>query len=74
MEIAFYKVDNPLGFDRHTFDYKDSEEIKSHLQQLKDAGGEVEIFNLEDILSIYSFVEGYNDEIFDGGWWCVLIK
>lgn len=74
MKIGFYKVDNSLGFDRHSFDDMSAEQIELHLQPLLNDNNEAAIVNLDDKESVEFFTEEYNDEIYDLGWWCVLIR
>ena len=75
MKLAFYKVDNSLNYERHTFDniYDKPQEIEKMLLPLLDKD-EAAIVNVEDKESLDYFVEEYNDEIYDGGWWCVVIN
>lgn len=75
MKLAFYKVNNSLNYERHTFDniYDKPQEIEKMLLPLLDKD-EAAIVNVEDKESLDYFVEEYNDEIYDGGWWCVLIN
>ena len=74
MKIGFYKVDNSLDFDRHSFDDMSAEQIELHLQPLLNDNNEAAIVNLDDKESVEFFTDEYNDELYDGGWWCVLIK
>ena len=74
MKLAFYKVGNSLGFDRHSFDDMSAEQIELHLQPLLNDDNEAAIVNLDDEESVEFFTEEFNDEVYDGGWWCVLIR
>lgn len=74
MKLAFYKVGNSLGFDRHSFDDMSAEQIEQHLQPLLNDDNEAAIVNLDDEESVEFFTEEFNDEIYDLGWWCVLIR
>jgi len=74
MKLAFYKVGNSLGFDRHSFDDMSAEQIELHLQPLLNDDNEAAIVNLDDEESVEFFTEEFNDEIYDLGWWCVLIR
>lgn len=74
MKLAFYKVGNSLGFDRHSFDDMSAEQIELHLQPLLNDDNEAAIVNLDDEESVEFFTDEYNDEIYDLGWWCVLIR
>lgn len=74
MKLGFYKVDNSLGFDRHSFDCMSGEQIELHLQPLLNDDNEAAIVNLDDFESVEIFSEEFNDEIYDGGWWCVVIN
>lgn len=75
MKLGLYKVNNSLGYERHTFDniYDDPRKIEEMLQPLLDKD-EAAIINLEDVESIDWFAEEYNDELYDGGWWAVTIR
>ena len=67
--LAFYKVDNHKGFERHTFDeiYNNPKLIVRMLLSLKDEDWRIYRFPEDaDILQ-----EDYNDEVLDGGWWMV---
>jgi DNA-directed RNA polymerase specialized sigma subunit len=71
--LIFYAVDNSHGFSRHTFDnIDDKEKIIRKIRALPDeerhiyaltADRDARYSNLDE------FVEDYNDEILDGGWW-----
>ena len=78
MTIAFYKVSNSLNYDRHEFDnlYDQPELIKEMLERLPDE--EVRMYVNEysfqtRLPSLADFEQDYNDEILDGGWWCIVI-
>lgn len=79
--LAFYKVDNSLGYERHTFDdiYDKPDKILERLVELPD--DEFRIYDLNTnlnrtgkFLDISDLVEDYNDEELDGGWWSVLLE
>ena len=65
--LVFYKVGNSQNYGRHTFDdiYDNAEEIGRLLGKLND--DELKCYNLSCDLPF--FVEVYNDEELDGGWW-----
>lgn len=77
--IAFYRVDNSLGYDRNEFDavYDKPDEIMRMLRLLPEeewryydlskANGNDMVMDAEDL------VNDYNDELLDGGWWSVLL-
>jgi len=74
--LAFYKVGNSLGYERHTFDrIDDNKEILNMLNKLPD--DELHIYDISHSgygtpsLSIADLVEDYNNEELDGGWWVV---
>lgn len=73
--LIFYPISNNMGFDRHTFDCMDDEHIFKEVQKLEN----YKIYDLSRcdrrgrVLDCSDFVEDYNDEELDGGWWCVLI-
>lgn len=81
MKIAFYKVDNALKLERHSFDCESNgEKILETLAQLPE--DECKVYDM----SVYGyggvpfpnaadFEDDYNDEIIDGKeWWCIVIK
>ena len=79
--LAFYKVDNSLGYERHTFDdiYDDPNRILKMLYNLPD--DECRISDLSTnlhrtgmFLDLSDLIEDYNDEELDGGWWSVLLE
>jgi hypothetical protein len=75
MTLAFYKVDNSLGYERHTFDdiYDKPERIKEKLFMLND--DELRCYDMSTPETADELVEDYNDEIIDGsGWWCIVIN
>lgn len=67
MTLVFYKVDNSQDFNRHTFDGMTKEDCYHEINKLAD--DEFRVYNLSEDSSF--FQEDYNDEILDGGWWCV---
>ena len=82
MKLAFYRVDNSCGFHRHSFDdiYDKPQEILETLSQLED--DELRIYDtsvygygkVQPAPNLADFEDDYNDEILDGGWWCVVIR
>lgn len=79
MLLAFYKVDNSLGYERNTFNMNTPETILEKLSELPEdevhiydpnhyGYGDVPAPNLAD------FEQDYNDEVLDGGWWCIVIN
>ena len=73
MILAFYRVDNSKEYERHTFDYiaDEPKKILEMLSKLDDE--ELRIYDMDDKYDVYDFEVDYNDEILDGGWWCVVI-
>ena len=71
MVLAFYKVDNEFGYDRHTFDSMERQEIIDALAKLSDE--DLMVYDLNNDFDLADLKENYNDEILDGGWWCVMI-
>lgn len=73
--IAFYPVDGKL--ERHSFDYM----IGIHnVEILKEITKEND-FHLYRIdkddqrfCSLLEFIEDYNDEVLDGGWWSISLE
>lgn len=72
MTIAFYKVDNSKNYERHTFDmWVDRPQvINEMLSELND--GEFRCYDTDNKIDMSILVDDYNDEEFDGGWWCVI--
>lgn len=73
MKLAFYKVDNSQQYGRHEFDYiaDEPKKILEMLSKLDDK--ELRIYDMDDKYDAIDFEVDYNDEILDGGWWCVII-
>ena len=69
--LAFYRVDNHKGFERHTFDgiYNNPKLIVRMLLSLKVEEEEYRIYYFPEDADILQ--EDYNDEVLDGGWWMV---
>ena len=74
MTLAFYKVDNSKKYERHTFDMwcDRPQVIKEMLSELSD--DELRIYDLDNKFDSDYLQDDYNDEILDGGWWCVVIN
>lgn len=74
MTLAFYKVDNSKNYERHTFDilFDRPQEIKRMLSELND--DEFLCYDMDNNIDRSIFQDDYNDEILDGGWWCVVIN
>lgn len=66
MILAFYRVDNSLEYGRHSFDTVAPDKILEKIKQLPEE--EREIYSSPE-----DFAVAYNDELLDGGWWCVTI-
>lgn len=71
MKLVFYTVDNSQDFDRHSFDNMEEEAIFEQLEKLSEY--EVRVYDFEHSLDALEFANDYNDELLDGGWWCVII-
>jgi len=74
MTLAFYKVDNSKGYERHTFDkwFDRPYVIKEMLSELSDE--ELHCYDMENSIDMSIFQDDYNDEELNGGWWCVVIN
>ena len=74
MTLAFYKVDNSKNYERHTFDvfYDRPRVIKEMLSELSDE--ELHCYDMDNNVDRSIFEDDYNDEVLDGGWWCVVIN
>ena len=71
MELAFYRVGNSKEYDRYTFDGMCMGAIKEKLSLLSD--DELRIYNMDNEYDVSNFMCDYNDELLDGGWWCVVL-
>jgi len=73
MTLAFYKVNNSQDFGRHEFDsiYDDRQAIIDKLGKLSDE--ELMCYDVSSFGTLSEFACDYNDELLDGGWWCVVI-
>lgn len=79
MKLAFYKVDNSMNYERHTFDnlYDKPDEIIGMLEKLTADEWRTYDMNRADAQrwpDAQDFEEDYNDELLDGGWWCVVLR
>ena len=74
MLLAFYKVDNSLGYERHSFDdiHDKPQEIKDMLCGLSD--DELRVYDMNNIYDVDDLKEDYNDEILDNGWGGIVIN
>ena len=74
MMLAFFKVNNSKGYERHTFDmwFDRPQVIRDMLSELKD--DELKIYDMDNTIDMSIFQDDYNDEELDGGWWCVVIN
>ena len=81
MILAFYKVNNSLAYGRHEFDkfYDQPELIVEKLNKLPE--DEVKFYDTDHFgygnvpsPNLADFVEDYNDEELDGGWWVIAIN
>lgn len=76
MILAFYAIDNARRFGRNSFNASEPKEILDKLMTLP--AEEVRFYDTERLRSferpaLDAFVEDYNNEELDAGWWCVLI-
>jgi len=77
MILSFYAVDNSKGFNRNSFTGKSASEILDALEQLPPEevrSYDMSQYNSYDRPALNAFVEDYNNEELDGGWWCVIIN
>ena len=74
MTLAFYKVDNSRGYERHTFDMwcDRPQVIKEILSELKD--DELRMYDMDNKHDVDFFQEDFNDEYLEPDWWCVVIN
>lgn len=73
MVFAFYKVGNSKDYCPSSFNlvYNNRREILRMLKKLKDDEWRTYDFHNDD--ERRDFVEDYNAEELDGGWWCIEI-
>lgn len=74
MTLAFYKVDNSREYNRHTFDMwcDRPQVIEEMLSELSDE--ELRMYDMDNKYDKLAFEKDYNNEVLDGGWWCVAIN
>ena len=74
MTLAFYKVGNSQGYERHTFDmwFDRPQVIKEMLSNLND--DELHCYDMDNATDMSIFQDDFNDEELDNGWWCVVIN
>lgn len=74
MTLVFYKVDNSKGYERHTFDMwcDRPQVIKEMLSELSDE--ELRMYDMDNRYEVDFFQDDFNDEVLDGGWWCIVIN
>ena len=80
--LAFYPVNNDLGWERHDFDCMDDEkafkvlwehgdEVYARFYDMESHFGDRNTYDLPyPMRDADDFEEDYNDEELDGGWWC----
>ena len=79
MLLGFYKVNNKLGYGRNAFNnvYDEPDTILEMLRKLPEEEYKVYDLSTTDTnvmhYTLGDFVEDYNDEILDDGWWSVII-
>ena len=77
--LAFYKVNNPLGFDGHSFDEMDDETAYKELDRLAEetldnSDSYVYFYPVEDLSDFQNDFNDENCELCDGSkWWCKLL-
>lgn len=77
--LAFYKVNNPLGFDGHSFDEMDDETAYKELlrldgETLDNPNFYVYLYDVEDLAYFQNDFNDENCELCDGSkWWCKLL-
>ena len=79
--LAFYKVDNSLDYERHSFDglCDEPDKVRNMLLELPDEECRIYDLNVNKhrtgmFLDLSDLIEDYNDEELDGGWWSVLLE
>ena len=77
--LAFYKVNNPLGFNGHSFDEMDDETAYKELDRLAretlgNSDSYVYFYPVEDLTDFQNDFNDENCELCDGSnWWCKLL-
>lgn len=69
MKLIFYSVDNSCEYERHSFDNDGYDDVLEKIKKLGD--DEYRIYDLSNQMELFEFMEDYNDEYLDGGWWCI---
>ena len=74
MILAFYAVSNSMDYERHSFDY-DNSDLETYKKLLSLNEDDVRMYSedtsVQQHLDLNEFVYDYNDEYLDGGWWCI---
>lgn len=76
--LALYPVDNSLGWERHEFDCLDDDMTFKKMWEEQD-GLEAHFYQMDSksysgrLLNGAEFEEDYNDEYYDGGFWCKVL-
>lgn len=70
-ELVFYSVDNKMDFSPHSFDDKTSDEISEMLGKLDD--DEIRRYKFSTLSEAFVFVDDYNLEMLNDGWWCIAL-
>ena len=74
--LVFYPVSNAKGYDRHYFECVSAEEACKLLSELEGT----KFYDMQGfdrhgrIPDMEDFVEDYNDEELDGGWWTIILE
>ena len=79
MTIVFYKVNNVCEYSRSSFNGDTPDVIRKKLSELPE--DQVRFYDLDHYgygsvpaPNLADFQEDYNDEEFDGGWWCIVLN
>lgn len=80
MFVAFYPVNNDKGLGKHSFDHLDTHKKEDCIEIMKNlltvTGSRAFVFG-EDEKTHWptetDFQSEYNNEVFDGGWWCIAL-
>lgn len=70
-ELVFYSVDNKMDFTPHSFNGKTSDEISEMLGKLDD--DEIRRYKFSTLSEAFVFVDDYNLEMLNDGWWCIAL-
>lgn len=72
MLLVFYKENNSQDYKRDEFKTCSRQETIDKLSKLSDE--ELSIYDMDNDFDQFNFMCDYNDEVYDGGWWCAIVE